>query len=209
VPGAPECRGRRPSARDRIREKTFLRDLGLATAPFFAIRCEDDLAAAVRIYVYRPCSRPQPSVYDGKGQLPVDNLAQARSAFSQLGNHPCVLEEKVNLAQELSVVLARGMDGETAVYPVAKTFTARHSAHHARTGCITAGVAELAIGMAQRVAAELDYVGVLRWNSSSPPTANCSSMKSRHARTTADITRWTPVRVRSSSSKCARCVVCR
>ncbi len=149
-------------ARDRIREKTFIRDLGLATAPFFAIRCEDDLATAVANLRLPALLKTATLGYDGKGQLPVDNLAQARAAFAQLDNRPCVLEEKVKLAQELSVVLARGTDGETAVYPVGENVHRNGILHTTRIpGCIAAGVAELAVGMAQRVVAELDYVGVL------------------------------------------------
>lgn len=149
-------------ARDRIREKTFVRDLGLATAPFFAIKREDDLAAAVAGLRLPALLKTATLGYDGKGQLPVHSLERARAAFAQLGERPCVLEEKVKLAQELSVVLARGADGEIAVYPVGENVHRNGILHTTRVpGRIAPSVAELAIGMAQRVAAELDYVGVL------------------------------------------------
>ena len=149
-------------ARDRIKEKTFVRDLGLATAPFFAIKREEDLAAAVAGLRLPALLKTATLGYDGKGQLPVDSLDHARAAFAQLGERPCVLEEKVNLAQELSVVLARGADGETAVYPVGENVHRNGILHTTRVpGRIAPAVSELAIGMARRVADALDYVGVL------------------------------------------------
>lgn len=149
-------------ARDRIKEKTFVRDLGLATAPFFPIKREEDLAAAVAGLRLPALLKTATLGYDGKGQLPVDSLDHAIAAFAQLGERPCVLEEKVNLAQELSVVLARGADGETAVYPVGENVHRNGILHTTRVpGRIAPAVSELAIGMAQRVADALDYVGVL------------------------------------------------
>lgn len=149
-------------ARDRIIEKTFLRDLGLATAPFFAITQAADLDAAISELRMPALLKTATLGYDGKGQISVTTIDEARSAFTQLGNRPCVLEEKVNLAQELSVVLARGSDGETAFYPIGENVHRNGILHTTRVpGQIPAAVSELALGMARRVAEALDYIGVL------------------------------------------------
>ena len=149
-------------ARDRIIEKTFLRDLGLATAPFFAITQSADLDAAMTDLRMPALLKTATLGYDGKGQIGVTTLEEARAGFAQLGNRPCVLEEKVNLAQELSVVLARGSDGETAFYPIGENVHRNGILHTTRVpGQIPAAVSELALGMARRVAEALDYIGVL------------------------------------------------
>lgn len=149
-------------ARDRIREKTFVRDLGLATAPFFPIHGEADLAEAVAGLRLPALLKTATLGYDGKGQVGVGNLEQAHAGFAQLGGRPCVLEEKVDLAQELSVVLARGSDGETAFYPVGENVHRNGILHTTRVpGQVAATVAEHALGMARRVAEALDYIGVL------------------------------------------------
>lgn len=149
-------------ARDRILEKTFVRDLGLATAPFFAITCPEDLDAAVAGLRLPALLKTATLGYDGKGQIGVHNLDEARAAFAQLGDRPCVLEEKVDLAQELSVVLARGADGETVFYPVGENVHRNGILHTTRVpGQVSAAVAEHALGMARRVAEALDYIGVL------------------------------------------------
>ena len=58
--------------------------------------------------------------YDGKGQARVSTREQALAAFERMGSVPCVLERRINLHMELSVVLARGGDGRTALWPVAE-----------------------------------------------------------------------------------------
>lgn len=149
-------------ARDRIIEKTFVRDLGLATAPFFAINQAADLNAAITELCMPALLKTATLGYDGKGQIAVNNIDEARNAFSQLGDRPCVLEEKVSLAQELSVVLARGSDGETVFYPVGENVHRDGILHTTRVpGQIPAAVSELALGMARRAAEALDYIGIL------------------------------------------------
>jgi hypothetical protein len=54
--------------------------------------------------------------YDGKGQATVTDPASARAAFVRFGEVACVLEERLELETELSVVLARGADGEVAAF---------------------------------------------------------------------------------------------
>ena len=84
-------------ARDRILEKTFIREQGLATAPFFAIRKEDELADACRQLEMPALLKTARLGYDGKGQLAVSNPDDARQGFQRLGETPCVLEERVEL----------------------------------------------------------------------------------------------------------------
>jgi 5-(carboxyamino)imidazole ribonucleotide synthase len=100
--------------------------------------------------------------YDGKGQLQVSTLAEARNAFEQLGNNACVLEEKVDLAHEVSVILARSIDGRMSIYPVGEN---RHVNGILDTTIVPADIdtslAEQAIDMATRLADSMEYCGVL------------------------------------------------
>ncbi|MGC7527303.1 ATP-grasp domain-containing protein, partial [Pandoraea pneumonica] len=58
--------------------------------------------------------------YDGKGQVRVNTPAEAREAYAALGGVPCVLEKRLALAFEVSVLSARGADGKVATYPLAQ-----------------------------------------------------------------------------------------
>jgi 5-(carboxyamino)imidazole ribonucleotide synthase len=147
---------------DRIREKSFLREHGFPTVPFAAVRTSADLTAADRAICGPGVLKVSRFGYDGKGQVNVVNRSELDAAFRQLGHEPCVLERRVDLRCELSVVLARGADGASAVFPVAEN---QH-----RNGIlditlvparVPANIADEAIGMARGIAERLDYVGVL------------------------------------------------
>ena len=149
-------------AQDRIREKTFVQDHGLATAAFAAIYEDADIVAAIETLTAPLLMKTASLGYDGKGQVQVNTLAEARSAFEQLGNAACVLEEMVDLEREISVILARSINGQSSVYPVGEN---RHVNGILDTtivpATIDASLREQAIGMATRLADSMDYCGIL------------------------------------------------
>jgi 5-(carboxyamino)imidazole ribonucleotide synthase len=149
-------------ARDRIREKTFIREQGLATAPFFAVRRRDDLEQACAQLSMPALLKTAQLGYDGKGQVPVTSLAEAQQGFAQLQEAPCVLEQRVELALELSVILARSANGDTALFPVGENV---HVGGILDTTLVPARVssrlAEQATDMARALADAMDYCGVL------------------------------------------------
>jgi len=149
-------------AQDRIREKSFAQDHGLATAAFAAIYEDADIVAAVETLTAPLLMKTASLGYDGKGQVQVNTLAEARNAFEQLGNTACVLEEMVDLECEISVILARSINGQTAVYPVGEN---RHVNGILDTtivpATLDASLGEQAIDMAVRLADSIEYCGIL------------------------------------------------
>ncbi|BCO32132.1 N5-carboxyaminoimidazole ribonucleotide synthase [Thiohalobacter sp. COW1] len=149
-------------AQDRIREKRYIQEQGLATAPFAVIEEPEDLDEAFARLDPPLLLKTASLGYDGKGQAPVDSLEQARAAFAELGGQPCVLEARVELERELSVILARSLKGETAVYPVGEN-------HHVDgildttivPARMPAAVTDQAVDMARTLAESMDYVGVM------------------------------------------------
>ena len=149
-------------AQDRIAEKTFLQEAGFATAPFRGVRDPDELrqaVAAVRLPALLKTSRLG---YDGKGQALVTDAGSATAAFERFGRVGCVLEERLSLETELSVVLARGSDGEIEAFPVGEN---RHRDGILETTVVPARVTERladeARSLAMRVAERMEYTGVL------------------------------------------------
>jgi 5-(carboxyamino)imidazole ribonucleotide synthase len=149
-------------AQDRIREKQFLERAGFPTAPFRPVRDEEELRAAVREVALPALLKTSRLGYDGKGQAPVDGPEDAPAAFAALGGVACVLEERLALETELSVVLARGDDGAVVAFPVGEN---RHRDGILETTVVPARTSrrttEEARDTACRVAAALEYVGVL------------------------------------------------
>ena len=149
-------------AQDRILEKTFLREHGLPVGPFAVVRDSDDLEAALARVKLPALLKTSRFGYDGKGQARVDSAAQAREIFASWNGVSCVLEEFLPLKLEISVLLARGQDGETACYPVAEN---QHQQGILDISLVPARVspalAQQAADMAVELASKLDYCGVL------------------------------------------------
>ncbi|MGD8926340.1 MAG: 5-(carboxyamino)imidazole ribonucleotide synthase [Thioalkalispiraceae bacterium] len=149
-------------AQDRIREKNFIQECGLDTAPFHAVRELTDLDAALAVVKLPAMLKTAVLGYDGKGQRLISNVAQAEAAFTELGNKPCVLEERVDLNKELSVLLARSSEGEIAIYPPSENI---HVNGILDTSIVPAriapGITEQAMTMARSLAEQLNYCGVL------------------------------------------------
>ena len=150
------------TAQDRIAEKTYLQSHGIPTARFQAVRNIGELNAAVAVLHMPALLKTSRLGYDGKGQELVRSPEGAVRAFERLGRVPCVLEERLTLETELSVVLARGADGDVAPFPVAEN---RHENGILETSVVPARIPdalarearELATGLAE----EMEYVGVL------------------------------------------------
>jgi len=158
----------RPSARavaiaqNRILEKTFLRDSGFETASFAAVNTLDDLGIALSTVGTPALLKTSQLGYDGKGQATINSLAEAIAAFERMGRIPCVLERRLNLETEISVVVARGTDGKTIAYPAAEN---SHVGGILDLSAVPARVsnklAQQASKGAQAVADKLDYCGVM------------------------------------------------
>jgi 5-(carboxyamino)imidazole ribonucleotide synthase len=148
-------------AQDRISEKMFLAGHGFAVAPFAVLRTEDD-ARQVDAGLLPGIVKSARFGYDGKGQVSVRTRDEAAAAWHAMGGPPCVLEQRVALACEISVIVARNEHQAAVTWPVAENMH--------RNGVLDVSVAparvatELALrarDIATRIAVTLDYRGVL------------------------------------------------
>ncbi len=146
----------------RAREKRFFRDAGVPCAPFAVIAADDDLAA-VGDGLFPGLLKTATLGYDGKGQQGVATRAELASAWAALGRTPCVLERRLDLRVECSVIVARGRDGACVHLPV------QQNLHRGGILAVTqvpapdvpADAAAAAVAAATRIAEALGYVGVL------------------------------------------------
>ncbi len=149
-------------AQDRVREKTFFAENGFPVGPFAIVQSETDIDAAIGAIKFPAILKTARFGYDGKGQARVTSLTAARENFRAWRAVPCVLEQLLPLELEVSVVLARGADGAITSFPVAENQHANGildmSIAPAR---ISANLANQARDISERLAATLDYVGVL------------------------------------------------
>jgi 5-(carboxyamino)imidazole ribonucleotide synthase len=146
----------------RLREKEFLAGAGLPVAPFRKVESAEQLSAAALEIGLPGVLKTAAFGYDGKGQrklAPGDNLNEAWEPFN---GAPAVLEKFITFERELSVLVARGADGEMVTWPVCENEHANHILDV--TYCparIPSPVAEKARKLASDVARALDLTGVL------------------------------------------------
>ena len=150
------------TTQQRAREKTFLADHGIPTAPFANAATLDELWHAVASIGTPAIVKTAAFGYDGKGQHTVTTPADVEHIWTAIGHQEAVVEKRITLQAEVSVIAARGLDGEVALYPV---FENRHR-HHILD--VTTAPAAIPLAVSRRVAEitraileELQYVGVL------------------------------------------------
>ncbi len=147
---------------DRLSEKTFLNQLGIPTARFAQVDDVAGLTAALDTLGRPAILKTRRFGYDGKGQVMIRPGQDIAEAFSALGGQACILEGLVTFAREVSVVGARSLSGDFAAFDVCENEHENHILSRtivpARLGAQTA---RAAMDMAGKIAAALDYVGVI------------------------------------------------
>jgi 5-(carboxyamino)imidazole ribonucleotide synthase len=161
VPVAPGARAL-AIAQDRVDEKTFLNGAGVHTVAFAHADTAQGATAAVAQIGAPALMKTRRDGYDGKGQRWVEHVADAAAAFEALGGRPVIVEAAAAFTRELSVIAARGRDGEIAVYPLGEN---HHEGGVLRRTTAPAEVSAEIAAQAERIAAQilggLDYVGVI------------------------------------------------
>ncbi|RJF97899.1 5-(carboxyamino)imidazole ribonucleotide synthase [Noviherbaspirillum saxi] len=153
-------------AQDRIAEKRFFTQCaptsGVLPAPYHIVAAETDIDT-IPDTLFPGILKTVRMGYDGKGQVRVKTQDEVRQAFAAMKGVPCVLEQMLPLAYEVSVLTARGADGESVVYPIAENvhrdgilFTTTVPGPN-----VSAASAEQAQKAALAIVAQLGYVGVL------------------------------------------------
>ncbi|ATQ54586.1 5-(carboxyamino)imidazole ribonucleotide synthase [Paracoccus yeei] len=144
-------------SQDRLTEKDFLTGIGLTTAPYRNVETEADLPAALADLGAPAILKTRRMGYDGKGQIRFSDAGQRDWTGA-----PSVLEGFVAFSAEVSVIVARGADGQVAAYDPGLNV---HRGGILRTTTVPCGLpASLltdAVLIAARIVNALDYVGVM------------------------------------------------
>lgn len=149
-------------SQDRLAEKTFLRDLGLKTAPFADITDAASLNAALAEIGTPSILKTRRFGYDGKGQARIMSPDDAAQALADMESAPAILEGFVEFTHEVSVIGARSLDGAVAAFDPGENV---HSDGILRTTTVPARLSQSqrtdAVLIAAKIANALNYVGVL------------------------------------------------
>jgi 5-(carboxyamino)imidazole ribonucleotide synthase len=147
---------------DRLREKDFLNDIGIATTGYREITSAAALGKALPEIKTGAVLKSARMGYDGKGQVNIDASSAPDEAWRLMGGPRGILEDFVDFRCEVSVIVARGADGAMAAYPPVEN---RHVNHILDTTIAPASLppdtAREAERIARDIAARLDLIGVL------------------------------------------------
>jgi 5-(carboxyamino)imidazole ribonucleotide synthase len=150
------------TTQNRLREKTTLRNAGLPVTPFAPVRSIQELKSALEILGTPAVLKTAAWGYDGKGQIVIQHLDQAESAWQKLHTDEAVLETFIDFECELSVVGARGQKGRFVHYGPMEN---RHANHILDVSICPANlprqVQREAEEITRTVFEQLDVVGVL------------------------------------------------
>ncbi|MCU9838840.1 5-(carboxyamino)imidazole ribonucleotide synthase [Ruegeria sp. WL0004] len=149
-------------SQDRLTEKSFLRDLGLMTAPFADVTDLASLEAAIGEIGTPAILKTRRFGYDGKGQARLKSPEDAVSALADMAGAPAILEGFVEFSHEVSVIAARGLDGQVACFDPGENVHRDGILHTTSVPARLSAVQRTdAVLLAARVLNALDYVGVM------------------------------------------------
>ena len=148
---------------NRIKEKNFLKEYGIPVGHYVVI---NNIEAIKNIdeqhKIFPGILKTAQFGYDGKGQIHVNNIIEVENAFITFDNAPCILEKKLDLDLEFSIVLARSVNGEYLEYPLIEN---HHKNGILDFSLIPARVPSLLEGqatkLAMKIANDLSYIGVM------------------------------------------------
>jgi len=147
---------------DRLAQKTFLQTHGFPQPAFAKVDTREDLEAAARTVGVPAVLKSRRGGYDGKGQSRVMEPGDLEGAWERINRAPCIYEAFVPFRMEVSVILARGVDGTMQVYPVAENVHRNGILHTTRAPArVPDAVAARAQEIAKGVAEALGHVGVI------------------------------------------------
>ena len=163
---AAHCKPLHPSAaclnvaQDRLTEKLFISEkAGVPVAPFEAIDSKEGLKRALQNLGGSCVLKTRRFGYDGKGQMIIRTEADIEQAWDKLGTQSVIAEAFIPFVREVSVLCARGADGQTAAYPLVENVHQNHILHTSTAPAPRdmGRAKELALNIMQA----LDYVGVM------------------------------------------------
>lgn len=158
---SPSCKALQIS-QDRLLEKQFFAGLNIPLAEFVEVNSETDLANAMKTLNSPAILKSRRFGYDGKGQLRLQIASDPKTAWSDFGEKPAVLERMLAFEREVSCLAARNADGEIAFYPL---FENTHEKGILRRTVVPASTSPELEQQAQNILAqildELDYCGLL------------------------------------------------
>ena len=143
---------------NRKLEKTFINDLGINTTDWVYIKSAEDIKK--NNHLLPGILKSNTLGYDGKGQYILSSLNDINQDWCFTSDY--ILEKKVNLKKEISVVIARYRDGTLSYYEPIENVHKNQILYKSKIPAdINQKFFEQAIYYAKKIIENFSYVGVL------------------------------------------------
>ena len=147
---------------NRLKEKDFLNLSGAKTTKYQAITSLEDLQNALAHFEFKAVLKTTTMGYDGKGQQVLTKDSNLTEVWQNFTNQELILEKFANFEQEISVIVARGVNGEIACYPpltnIHKNGILDQSIYPAKINDQTTAEA---VAIAKNIVGKLNLIGLL------------------------------------------------
>ena len=141
---------------NRKLEKSFVNELGIETTKWSFIEKAEDVTKNSNLLP--GILKTNTLGYDGQGQFVLKSLADVKKDWCFTADY--ILEKKVNLKKEISVIITRFIDGETFIYePIENLHKDQILKHSKIPANIDEKIYKQAQNNAKIIADKLDYVG--------------------------------------------------
>ncbi|WP_270995396.1 5-(carboxyamino)imidazole ribonucleotide synthase [Listeria seeligeri] len=147
---------------DRILEKAYLESANINIAPYAIIVDKEEIETEIKSIGYPAVLKTAQGGYDGKGQVVLHDADDIERAARLLRYGSSVLEAWIPFEKEISIVVARGKDGQVETFPVAENVHVNNILHTTIAPAdVSADVHEEAEEIAKKLADVLQLCGVL------------------------------------------------
>lgn len=147
---------------DRIKEKVAITKAGATVAPYAEIHATEDIYANIEALGFPAVLKTARGGYDGKGQYVIHNEADIEKAKELLNHGACVLEKFIPFQKEISVIVFRNPNGETAFLPVGENVHKDNILHQTIVPArISKLASQTALEEAKKIADDFELVGTL------------------------------------------------
>ena len=145
-------------AQNRKLEKTFVNELGIKTTEWAYIKSAEDIKNNQNLIP--GILKSNTLGYDGKGQFVLNSLDDVKKDWCFTADY--ILEKKVNLKKEISVVITRFKDGTLSFYePIENEHRNQILFKSKIPADISNKIFEEAISNAKKISEKFNYIGIL------------------------------------------------
>lgn len=155
---APNALG---AGQDRMAENELLESLGISVPPYHKVSCRTDLMEGLELLGYPAVLKTRRLGYDGKGQAVLRDPEDRERAWQKLGDADLILEAFVSFDAECSLIAARGLDGETRVWPLTRNVHSNGILKLSLPGVFDQALQTKAAEKISAMLEHFDYTGVL------------------------------------------------